>query len=97
VEIARSEAEGATVVVAHDGGYVVGAQGLLRMAHARGTVVVSGERQRPGAEHPVVVGEELRRGFSGTERIQTIVHRTVDAQVAPSGGAHELPQSRRPD
>ena len=94
VEVARCEAEGAAVVAAHDPDDVVGAEGLLGAAHAGGAVVVRRQRERPGAEHAVVVGEQLRRGLGGAERIEAIVHRGVDSHVAPAGRAHELPQAR---
>ena len=92
-EIARREAEGAAVVGAVDLHEVVGADGFLRAPHAGGAVVVRGERQRPAAEHAVVIGQQLRGGFGGTVRIEALVDRVVDAHVAPAGGAHELPQA----
>ena len=93
IEIARCEAEGAAAVAAHDPDDVVGAERLLGVAHAGGAVVVRRQRQRPAAEHPVVVGEQLCRGLGGAERVEAIVHRAVDAHVTPPGRAHELPQA----
>ena len=97
VEIARREAERAAVVAAHDPGDVVGAERLLGAAHAGGAVVVRRQRQRPGAEHPIVVGQQLRRRLGGAERVEAIVHRAVDAHVTPSRRAHELPQASGAD
>src|SRR5256885_11673018 len=33
------------------------------------------------------------RGLGGSERVEAIVHRAVDAHVTPPGRAHELPQA----
>ncbi len=93
IEIARCEAEGAAAVAAHDLDDVVGAERLFGVAHARGAVVVRRQRQRPAAEHPVVVGEQLGRGLGRAEWVEAIVHRAVDAHVTPAGRAHELPQA----
>jgi len=59
-------------------------------------VVIGGERQRPGAEHAVVVGQQLRGRLSGAERIETLIDDVVDAHVHATGGPHELPEPRRP-
>ncbi len=66
-----------------------------RAAHAGGAMVVRGQRQRPVAEEAVVVVQQLRRGLGGAEGIHALIHRVVDAQEAPPGGAHELPQASR--
>ena len=93
-EIARREAERAAVVGAIDLHEIVGADRFPGAPHAGGAVVVRGERQRPAAEHAVVIGQQLRRGFGGAIRIEALVDGVVDAHVATAGGAHELPQAR---
>ena len=97
IEVARSEAERRAVILAQDADDIVRAELLARAQHALGAVVVSGDRQRPGAEQPVVVVQQLRRRLGGAERIEALVDRVVDAHEAPAGRAHELPQARRAD
>ncbi len=60
-------------------------------------MVVGGDRERPGAEQPIVVQHQVRRGFRGTVRVQTLVDETVHAHESFGGPGHELPQSRRTD
>ena len=74
VEIARGESEGAALVVADDGDDVVRAKRFLRAAHALGAVIVGGQRQRPGAQQMIVVGEQLRRRLRGAKRIEAVIH-----------------------
>ena len=97
VEVARGEAEGAAVVAAHDAHDVIRAERLFRPPHPGGAVVVGGDCERPGAEHTIVVGEQLRRGLRRAERVEPVVDGAVDAHIAPSRRAHELPQSGRAD
>ena len=60
-------------------------------------MVVGRQRQRPGAEHAVVVGQQLRGGLRRTEGIEPLVDHVVDAHVLASGGGHELPKTRGAD
>ncbi len=97
VEVARGEAERAAVVLAHDRDDVAGAELLLRPLHAAGTVVVRGQRERPAAEHDVVLLQEARGRFGRAIRIEPFVDGRIDAQEASAGAAHELPHARGAD
>src|SRR5690606_9254290 len=97
IEVARSEAERAAAVGADDLLDVVRARGLLGAPHAGGTVVIRGQRERPGPEDAVVVLEKLSGGFRGSERVQPIVHFAIDPEVPSPGRTHELPETRGTD
>ena len=94
VEVPRCEAERTALVLAVDHRDVLGAHLARRAAHARRTVVVGGQRQRPGAGGAKVVLEQLRGRNAGDHGVHALVHDVVHPQVAPACGARELPQPR---
>ena len=93
VVVARSETETRTLVVAHDLDDVVGAELVARTAHAFSAVVVGRDRQRPTAQHTVVVGQQLRGRVGLAIGIEALIDRLVDAQEAAARGADELPHA----
>jgi len=96
VEVLGGEAEGAAFVARNDLGDVGGAQLAGRPGHARGAVVVGGDRQGPGAGALAVQLQQLCRGMGGAEGVVALVHHMVNAQKQPPGGARELPNARSP-
>ena len=97
VEVARCEAEGRRAVLAHDAPDVFRAELLRGTAHARGTVVVGGDRKRPAAGHAVVLLEQPGRGDRGAVGVEALVDDVVHAHETAARGVRELPETRGSD
>src|SRR5262249_32287131 len=60
--------------------------------YSLGTMVIRRDRERPAAEQAIVIGQQLCGSLGFTEGIEPLIDGRIDAQEAPPGGAHELPE-----
>ena len=95
VEVPRREAKRAAAVALDDDRDVIGSEPPLGPAHARSSVVVGRDRERPVAKRLVVVAQQLGRRARRPDRVEALVDDVVDRHVAPACRAHELPDARR--
>src|SRR5262249_43203696 len=82
-------------VVGLDNLHVVAAKFGGGTFHSSGSVVISGDRQRPASQRLVVILQQLGGGLGRAHRVQTVVAITCNLEKLAPGRAGELPNSQR--
>ena len=94
VEITRCKAERAPTITVHNFANILRACPRHCLLHAPGAVIVSRNRQGPGAQKFVVLLQQFGGRNGRQPHVVAFVHPTVDPQKPAACRRHELPDTR---
>jgi hypothetical protein len=93
IEIFRGKAKQRTTIALDNDAKIRRTYGGHRLLHAIGPMVIGRNSERPRPQSLVILAQESRRRRRGRPDVEALIHLPIDAQEAPAGCGHNLPDT----